>query len=625
MAGVSVKMGVTGVNEFKKGFKDAQASVSALNEALKLNEAQLKLTGDKEAYTTSKVNILRLAVDKQTAAVKAANDALQSMQKNGVDKNSAAYQNMQKKVYSAATELKDLQVQLKEAEGGTSDMNAELKKIGDGVSWENVTSGIGKITDSMEKAAKSAINLGKKIVGAARGASGWADEMLTGAAKNQVDVETYQRMRNLADIIDTDADAIIAARRKLMTGIGKGTKGTMSTLNMLGIEYGGDAEKTFWEAGEAIMQMTDEAEQNAAAQNLFGRSWSELIPLFTAGEEEYKKQLEEQTVLSEEQVKALGAVDDAFKKIDQEIERMKNEFWSQNADKIVELMQWLIDNKEAVVTAVVAIGGAFGALKIVEFAANLQKTIEGFQKLGLLGGAKAAGSAAGSASGGGWLSGLFSKAGAGITSFFSSTAATPFGVTAAALLPAVLANNSAYNKSNATMSRRLGTASASNSPEALFLASAAEALNIGWGKNQDFTAVQNLLMGMNPGNGLATAKMYNALNGATTSQGNYTWNELQRLWSGEEMDISRQVAILESVTDAYEQLVASQNSENEKNKITAEDLSAFQSVPDQMAAAVAEGVSGIEVTLDGQKVGNLVAPYVSSMLGNMISRFFVGR
>ena len=54
MAGVNVKMGVNGVAEFKKGMKDAQESVKALNEALKLNESQMKLNGESELYMQNK-------------------------------------------------------------------------------------------------------------------------------------------------------------------------------------------------------------------------------------------------------------------------------------------------------------------------------------------------------------------------------------------------------------------------------------------------------------------------------------------------------------------------------------------------------------------------------------------
>ena len=48
--------------------------------------------------------------------------------------------------------------------------------------------------------------------------------------------------------------------------------------------------------------------------------------------------------------------------------------------------------------------------------------------------------------------------------------------------------------------------------------------------------------------------------------------------------------------------------------LTSDDISGFKSVPGLMKAAVREGVSNIKVVMDGQTVGNIVAPYVSEKI-----------
>ena len=63
-----------------------------------------------------------------------------------------------------------------------------------------------------------------------------------------------------------------------------------------------------------------------------------------------------------------------------------------------------------------------------------------------------------------------------------------------------------------------------------------------------------------------------------------------------------------------------------KNQLTSDDISGFRGLPAQMMQAVANGaasgaaagVSGIMVTLDGEKVGMLVAPYVSQTIAKDI-------
>ena len=60
-SGVSIKMGVTGVAQFKQSMKESQAAVKNLDQQLKLNEAQLKLNGN-EAGTQSYGLVAELAV-----------------------------------------------------------------------------------------------------------------------------------------------------------------------------------------------------------------------------------------------------------------------------------------------------------------------------------------------------------------------------------------------------------------------------------------------------------------------------------------------------------------------------------------------------------------------------------
>ena len=59
-----------------------------------------------------------------------------------------------------------------------------------------------------------------------------------------------------------------------------------------------------------------------------------------------------------------------------------------------------------------------------------------------------------------------------------------------------------------------------------------------------------------------------------------------------------------------------------ENGITGADLRNFNGLPAAIqgaaASGVASGVSGIKVTLDGQTVGRLVAPYVSEIIGSQI-------
>jgi hypothetical protein len=190
------------------------------------------------------------------------------------------------------------------------------ENIGKGVAWQNVTDGLGNIISKLESGAKAAVNFGKKIIQSAKGSTGYADEIKTIVAQYEdmgLTTDSYQRMKNVEEFIDTPVDAILTARQRMQKAAAS-NNGRQTLEETLGIKLGGQsADDLFWEVGNALMNMGDAFDKESAAQTMFGRSWRELMPLFKAGREEYEKSLSEQNVLTEEQIESLSKADDAFK------------------------------------------------------------------------------------------------------------------------------------------------------------------------------------------------------------------------------------------------------------------------------------------------------------------------
>ena len=179
MPDASVKMGVTGISQFKSGMNQAQQSVKTLDAALKLNEKQLQATGDKETYMQQKSKLLQQQIAAQNTVIKQGQQALAAMEKNGVNPASQAYQKMQQQVLNAQTALLGMHDQLntvgesaQETAQKTDQLADSLNGINKKVSFDAVLGGIGKITDGMEAA-------GHKIEAIARDV--W-DTMATAAA-----------------------------------------------------------------------------------------------------------------------------------------------------------------------------------------------------------------------------------------------------------------------------------------------------------------------------------------------------------------------------------------------------------------------------------------------------------
>ncbi|MBP5295290.1 MAG: hypothetical protein J6Y95_06170, partial [Lachnospiraceae bacterium] len=394
MANANVKLGVE-YSEFKRGMKESQEAVKSLTEALKLNDEQMKLNGNEEEYLANKADLLKKQIAAQTEVVRNAEAALKALADGGTEKNSVAYRKMEQQVTRASTELTKMRNELKQVESGTaaaeketSDMNRQLEQIGHGVDWDNVTNGIHSIVTKLESGARAAVNFGKKMLRYVSNSAEWADELLTMSKQTGYSVEELQRMENVAEIVDTSTDAIITAKSRMKKAVAD--KDLSSVEEVLGIKLdaGKDPDELFWDVGEAILAMGNAYEQESAAQAIFGRNWRELVPLFMTGREAYEEMLSEQRVLSDEDVGKLGEVSDELVKVNNEIERMKNQFIADNADKILGLLEWFTKNFRDIVTGIAAIGAALTALKLGEFYLDLKKTIDAFGKLGLFGGGK---------------------------------------------------------------------------------------------------------------------------------------------------------------------------------------------------------------------------------------------
>ena len=350
---VKINVGVSGVAQFKQGMKESQAAVKNLEQQLKLNEAQLKKNGDEERYLQNKTELLTKQIEEQKNVVSKANQALQQMDRDGVSKTSVAFQNMQQQVYKASTQLTEMQAELagvgdsgQEAADNVSEMNYQLNNISRNVSFENVVNGISKVTDGLEAAARKAVELGKKLVQAMLSGGQWADDLQTTADKWEMSPEQVYRMRQTANLIDTDAETIFQARKKLTAAMGKGSdKETMGAFAALGISNlaGSDEniERVFWKAGEGLMQMEDKVARNEYATKLYGRSWEELIPIFKTGREAYEEMMGSWTWIGDDQFENLTKLNDEEQKLTTEWENFQHQFEAALAPAMTQVMETL--------------------------------------------------------------------------------------------------------------------------------------------------------------------------------------------------------------------------------------------------------------------------------------------
>ena len=574
MADVSVKMGVSGIREFKQGMSDAEASVKTFDAALKANEKQVKASGNAEKDFQAETSLLSGKLEALNRVVSNAEQALKQMEANGVKTTSRAYQDMQRKLIEAHSAIIDTKMQMDnlgtvaEDSGKKADgLATNLGKLNKKVSLEQVIGGIEKITDGMEKAAKFAVKVGKAVATEVLGAGAWADELATTAKAYGISTDELQRMQKTSQIIDTDVDTILQARQKL-------AKNNGSVEELLGFDVNGmSLEDAFWKTGKAIMGMTDAMAQEEAAQKIFGKGWRELVPLFDAGREEYERVNSTWSTVSDEQLKSLTEMDDKYQTLKADLETLKMEALSTLAEPMGNLMQslsdlinsdegkatienamgtikdtlnWISENQDTVIAALKAMGVAFAGLKVTESVLTFVKLASGLK--GLFGGAEGAASAASSAAaGGGWVQKALAGIGKTVTTAGGASALTPLAVLGAGVLPAELVMNQTRQKWAEDYNRRTNAANGMDN-NAWFISQAAEAL--GLNGQVDFGTAEMLLMGLSGRQNQQKAELYNLLQGSTTA-GNSTWNLLNSFWEGAKLDPAQVNELLQDVTDAF--------------------------------------------------------------------------
>jgi len=352
MADVSVKMGVSGISQFRSEITQAQASVKTYDSAMKLAEKQFKATGNAEQYMQDKTAALQGKLAAQQSAVKSAEAALKSMTESGVNPASQAYQKMQQSLLNAQAAVLDTQNDINnlgtesaDAAGKTDQLASSLGGLNKKVSLEQVISGVNKITEGMEKAAAKAVELGKAIWENITDSARWSDDIATSAMQLDMDVETYQRYKGVFDTIgEITVQEWQKAKMKVQKAINDPTQDQMDILSLLGIKtheqqagkYGivegaaRDFEEVFWEIGETLQKKVQSGEMtqdmaDTYANALFGRGFAGLKPMFALGAEGFAAALEEQAAASEEAIQKNAELNDKLIKLQNSFDSLQAE------------------------------------------------------------------------------------------------------------------------------------------------------------------------------------------------------------------------------------------------------------------------------------------------------------
>jgi len=299
------------VNEFKVASSAARAFGSAQDEL----KAKQKYLTDQIKSQSEKVRILEEAYRKSVA-------------EKGAD--AKATQKLADQLATAKAGLNKMQGELNQTNQALNKNEGEVN--GTKLAWERLKGSVGQAAIAFGNGAKTIATAGALIgkatmvglIGAATavGALGAGigklavDTAATGeqivemSQKTSIGVERLQELAYIGDQVGTDLNTMSGALAKMVRSM----KNTPDAFNALGVSVKNadgslrDSEDVFYDVLEALRNMSNDTERDAAAMEIFGRSAMELNPLISTSADEFRRLSEEAhdvgAVLSEDDVNA---------------------------------------------------------------------------------------------------------------------------------------------------------------------------------------------------------------------------------------------------------------------------------------------------------------------------------
>ena len=321
----SEKIKLQGASAYKKDLQQIAAQSKALAAEMKM----VKSSFDKSTTAEEKNEAIGKQLTKQI-----------ELQKQRVDILTKAYEEEVKVSGAQSEAAAKAQAALFKGQEVLNKMEAENRELAQAEDQETQAAernetAHGKLNGVL-KAAGAAIGAvaaataaaAKALWDCANAAGQWADNLLTLSAQTDVSADTLQRWDYAARFIDTDTETMAKALAKVVSQQGSAIKsgedyittldGQQIALKNANGEYK-TSEQLFYEMIDALGQIQDPTLQDAAAQDLFGKSFQDLKPLINAGSEGLKAYGDEAErlglIMSDEAVGALGAFDDQMQKL----------------------------------------------------------------------------------------------------------------------------------------------------------------------------------------------------------------------------------------------------------------------------------------------------------------------
>lgn len=357
MPNINTRFTLSGEKEYKQAISEIGSGMKVLDSEMRKVSSAYAQNADSVEALNAKNDVLGRKISTQTEKIEYLRAALQqSAEKYGeADKRTMQWQTS---LNNAEAELNNLNNQLDENKQKIADSGKEMGNLGDVVN--GLTSKLGiQLPDSMKSSmnamgsldasslalaggfaavAAAIVKVEKAMISMTKESASFADNIITLSMQTGQSTQQLQEFAYASELIDVSVDTLQGSLTKLtnnMQDTMNGTGNAKASFEELGVSVTNadgsmrSANDVFYETIDALGKVKNETERDAMSMDIFGRSAQDLNPLIIQGSKTIKAYADEAHnmgyVLDDEALSALGAVDDAYQRLQKTQEGVKNQ------------------------------------------------------------------------------------------------------------------------------------------------------------------------------------------------------------------------------------------------------------------------------------------------------------
>lgn len=321
------------------------------------NAESAELSAAKTDLLTQKISLQYDKIDNLKAALE---EAAENYGSNAVEtlRWEKELNNAEAELYKLNGQLKNNTEQIEDTTTATEDAGQSMGNLGDVVN--GLTSKLGiQLPDSMKQSmnamgsldasslalaggfaavATAIVKAEKALISMTKEAASNADDLLTLASVTGMTTDSVQELNYMADLTDVSLDRIKDSLKETtnkMQEAAAGTGDAYDAYQRLGVEITNAdgslrrAQDVFYDTIDALGNMKNQAERDALAMDLMSESAQELNPIIELGGDKLREYAQEAHdmgyVLDNDALKSLQAVDDAYSRLQNTQEGVKNQ------------------------------------------------------------------------------------------------------------------------------------------------------------------------------------------------------------------------------------------------------------------------------------------------------------